>query len=172
MKCRKTVRKRTKTERREKIDNAVHFENIKLITRKITSTGLGFQFCTFWRNASTFRVTVGWEEEVSLLYSKDIKISGQSKLRNALKLSYIRDKSIYCSINMHQITTLKIEHCVSPKRRNIQLLHGVQTHKQPPRKESHFRMSCTVHVAGTKHSNNFIGCMATTESVPCDLSLR
>ena len=135
MECRKTVRKRTKTERREKTDNAVHFENIKLITRKITSTSLGFQFYTFWRNTSAFRVTVGWEEEVSLLYSKDIMISGQRKLRNVLKLSCISDKSIYCSINMHQIITLKTEQRVLPKRRNIQLLNGAQTHKQPPRKD-------------------------------------
>lgn len=135
---------------RKKTDNAVHFENIKLITWKITSTGLGFQFCTFWRNASTFRVTVGWEEEVNLLYSKDIKISGQTKLRNALQRSYISDKSIYCSINMHQIIAPKTEQCFPPKRRNIRLLHGVQTHKQSPRKD----LSCTVHVSGPVFISN------------------
>jgi hypothetical protein len=117
-----------------KTENAVNCGNIKLITRKITSTSLGFQFFTFCCNASVFRVTVGWEEELSLLCSKDIKISGQSKLRNALQLSCISDKSIYCSINMHQIITPKAEQCVPSKRRSMQSLHGVQTHKQPPRK--------------------------------------
>ena len=30
---------------------------------------------------------------------------------------------------------MQIEECVPPKRRNMQLLYGVQTHKQPPRKD-------------------------------------
>jgi hypothetical protein len=155
MKRRQTVRKRAKTERREKTDNAVHFENIKLITRKIASTSLGFQFCTFWRSAYTFGATVGWEEEASLLYRKDTKISGQSKLGNALRRSYISDKSIYCSINMHQIISPTTEQCVPPKCRNIQVPNGVQTHKQPPHKDcSHFRTSCSVHVAGPVRISN------------------